>query len=192
MTVRDGAIDAWMQHPTAEFLALPMFDSLRRWSHGALPQGDLPVSWTIDRMDRAGVGHGMLCAWWGPSGPLIPNEAVGELVLAHPDRFSMVAAVDLHRPMAGVHELHRVPAQPWAGQGAIRFELPCVARRRVPRRSTAARPRHRDVVGVPQGQRRRGLQARDSVMDALRAPSILSRHTVASASTEWSTPAGHP
>lgn len=116
MTVRDGAIDACMQHPTAEFLALPMFDSLRRWSHGALPQGDLPVSWTIDRMDRAGVGHGMLCAWWGPSGPLIPNEAVGELVLAHPDRFSMVAAVDLHRPMAGVHELHRAPAQPWRGK----------------------------------------------------------------------------
>ena len=29
-------IDAWMQHPSAEFLAEPMFDSLRRWAHGLL------------------------------------------------------------------------------------------------------------------------------------------------------------
>jgi len=33
-------IDAWMQHPSAEFLADPMFDSLRRWA--GLPT-ELPV-----------------------------------------------------------------------------------------------------------------------------------------------------
>jgi hypothetical protein len=27
-------IDAWMQHPSAEFLADPVFDSLRRWAAG--------------------------------------------------------------------------------------------------------------------------------------------------------------
>lgn len=27
-------IDAWMQHPSAEFLADPVFDSLRRWALG--------------------------------------------------------------------------------------------------------------------------------------------------------------
>jgi predicted TIM-barrel fold metal-dependent hydrolase len=27
-------IDAWMQHPSAEFLADPVFDSLRRWASG--------------------------------------------------------------------------------------------------------------------------------------------------------------
>ena len=27
-------IDAWIQHPSAEFLADPVFDSLRRWAHG--------------------------------------------------------------------------------------------------------------------------------------------------------------
>jgi len=27
-------IDAWMQHPPAEFLADPAFDSLRRWARG--------------------------------------------------------------------------------------------------------------------------------------------------------------
>jgi hypothetical protein len=50
-------------------------------------------------------GHGMLCAWWGPSGPLIPNDEVGRQVLTHPERFSMVAAVDLRQPMAAVREL---------------------------------------------------------------------------------------
>ena len=32
-------IDAWMQHPSAEFLADPMFDSLRRWARGQLVLG---------------------------------------------------------------------------------------------------------------------------------------------------------
>jgi hypothetical protein len=32
-------IDAWMQHPSARFLADPMFDSLRRWSRGAWEPG---------------------------------------------------------------------------------------------------------------------------------------------------------
>jgi hypothetical protein len=27
-------IDAWMQHPSAEFLADPVCDSLRRWARG--------------------------------------------------------------------------------------------------------------------------------------------------------------
>ena len=42
-------IDAWMQHPSAEFLADPMFDSLRRWAHGRLgggqgdQKGEIPV-----------------------------------------------------------------------------------------------------------------------------------------------------
>ena len=32
-------IDAWMQHPSAEFLADPMFESLRRWARGQLAGG---------------------------------------------------------------------------------------------------------------------------------------------------------
>jgi uncharacterized protein len=36
-------IDAWMQHPSAEFLADPMFDSLRRWARGQLDGGEVPV-----------------------------------------------------------------------------------------------------------------------------------------------------
>jgi predicted TIM-barrel fold metal-dependent hydrolase len=49
----------------------------------------------------------MLCAWWGPRGPLISNDAVAAMVRAHPGRFAGVAAVDLARPMDAVRELRR-------------------------------------------------------------------------------------
>jgi predicted TIM-barrel fold metal-dependent hydrolase len=49
----------------------------------------------------------MLCAWWGPQGPLIPNDAVAAIVRSYPDRFAGVAAVDLARPMDAVRELRR-------------------------------------------------------------------------------------
>ena len=93
-------IDAWMQHPSAEFLADPVFDSLRRWAHGRLAGGEIPVAATVAAMDEAGVRTGMLCAWWGPRGPLISNDAVAAMVGSHPDRFAGVAAVDLAWPAA--------------------------------------------------------------------------------------------
>jgi uncharacterized protein len=40
-------IDAWMQHPSAEFLQDPMFDTLRRWAHGRLAGDELPVELTV-------------------------------------------------------------------------------------------------------------------------------------------------
>ncbi len=100
-------IDAWMQHPNAAFLRHEMFDSLRRWSHGQL--GDAPASpdRTLAAMDTAGVSVGMLCAWWGPTGLLVSNDEVSELVRRWPDRFVGVASVDLHHPMDGVRELRR-------------------------------------------------------------------------------------
>jgi hypothetical protein len=36
-----------MQHPTGMTLADPMFDSLRAWSHGRLPRGELPLEWIL-------------------------------------------------------------------------------------------------------------------------------------------------
>jgi uncharacterized protein len=54
-------IDAWMQHPSAEFLAEPMFDSLRRWAHGRLGDGgdgEVPAEATVAAMDAAGGGPG--------------------------------------------------------------------------------------------------------------------------------------
>ncbi len=100
-------IDAWMQHPSAEFLADPMFDSLRRWARGRLDGGEVPAEATVAAMDAAGVRTGMLCAWWGPRGPLISNDTVAAMVRRYPDRFAGVAAVDLSRPVEAVRELRR-------------------------------------------------------------------------------------
>ena len=98
-------IDAWMQHPSAKFLADPMFDSLRRWARGKLAGGEVPIEATVAAMDAAGVRTGMLCAWWGPRGPLISNNAVAAMVASYPARFAGVAAVDLAHPMDAVREL---------------------------------------------------------------------------------------
>lgn len=100
-------VDAWMQHPTARFLAHPMFESLRRWSHGALTATDMPLEATIAAMDAGGVRVGLTAAWWGPDGPLIGNDEVAGFVQRHPDRLVGVASVDLHRPLAAVRELRR-------------------------------------------------------------------------------------
>jgi len=100
-------IDAWMQHPSAQFLRDPMFDSLRRWAHGQLAGDEVPVEATVAAMDAAGVQTGMLCAWWGPRGPLITNDEVAAIAGRYPDRFAGVAAVDLARPMDAVRELRR-------------------------------------------------------------------------------------
>jgi len=100
-------VDAWMQHPTPRFLAHPMFESLRRWSRGALGADDMPLAATIAAMDAGGVRLGLTAAWWGPEGPLIGNDEVAGFVRQHPDRLVGVASVDLHRPMAAVRELRR-------------------------------------------------------------------------------------
>jgi predicted TIM-barrel fold metal-dependent hydrolase len=100
-------IDAWMQHPGQRWLDDDMFSSLRRWKPGPFSETAQPVETTLEMMDRAGVSQGLLCAWWGPAGPMIPNDDVAALCAAHPDRFVGVASVDLMRPMAAVAELHR-------------------------------------------------------------------------------------
>jgi predicted TIM-barrel fold metal-dependent hydrolase len=100
-------IDVWMQHPNRAFLASPMFESLRRWSRGTLLEGDVPLELTIGAMDAAGVRTGLLCAWWGPHGPLISNDEVADMVSLFPDRLVGVASVDLARPLDAVRELRR-------------------------------------------------------------------------------------
>ena len=100
-------IDAWMQHPSAALMNHPMFESLRSWSHASLREEALPLEWTIAAMDEAGVAVGLLCAWWGPSGPLISNADVARAVERYPDRFVGVASADLFQPMRAVRELRR-------------------------------------------------------------------------------------
>jgi predicted TIM-barrel fold metal-dependent hydrolase len=96
-----------MQHPNRALLASPMFDSLRRWSHQSLPEGELSLDFTVHAMDAAGVRLGLLCAWWGPGGPLISNDEVAARVARHPDRFVGVGSVDLARPQQALRELRR-------------------------------------------------------------------------------------
>ena len=100
-------IDAWVQHPTRQFLQSEMFASLRRWTGGQIPEGDLPIDMTIASMDAAGVDVALLTAWRGPRGEMISNEQVAEWVRHHPGRFAGMAAVDLDRPMEAVRELRR-------------------------------------------------------------------------------------
>lgn len=100
-------IDVWMQHPTARFLRHEMFESLRRWTGEAIPEGEIPLETTVAAMDAGGVQTGILSAWHAPEGPLISNDEVAAFVELHPDRFVALAAVDLSDPMGAVHELRR-------------------------------------------------------------------------------------
>ncbi|MBN1209748.1 MAG: amidohydrolase [Myxococcaceae bacterium] len=99
-------IDAWIQHPTPGFLSHPMFESLRRWMGGAIPDS-VPVEMTIAALDAAPVERALVSAWWGPQGPIISNDEVAAIVRAHPDRLVGIGAVDLSRPMDAVRELRR-------------------------------------------------------------------------------------
>jgi predicted TIM-barrel fold metal-dependent hydrolase len=85
-------IDAWMQHPGQRWLDDEMFASLRRWKPGPFSETAQPVEATLEMMDGAGVGRGLLCAWWGPSGAMISNDEVAALCAAHPHRFVGLAS----------------------------------------------------------------------------------------------------
>jgi predicted TIM-barrel fold metal-dependent hydrolase len=102
-------IDVWMQHPTPRLGCEPMFESLRRWVPNMLlaPSESVPLAETINAMDAADVRLGLVCAWWGPRGPLIDNDEVAAFVREYPARLRGIAAVDLSRPMAAVRELRR-------------------------------------------------------------------------------------
>ena len=101
-------VDVWMQHPTLRFIGHDMFASLRRWTGGAMPTEDIPLSVTLEAMDAADVGFGLLSAWHAPHiGALISNDEVAGWVAEHPDRLAGLAATDLNRPMEGVRELRR-------------------------------------------------------------------------------------
>jgi uncharacterized protein len=101
-------LDAWMQPPTRRFIEHEMFASLRRWTGGEIPEGELPIETTLAAMDAAGVDFGLLTAWHSPrDGAMISNDEVAGWVAAHPDRFAGLAAVPLDRPMEGVRELRR-------------------------------------------------------------------------------------
>jgi predicted TIM-barrel fold metal-dependent hydrolase len=100
-------IDVWMQHPTLDFINHPMFESLRRWMGVNKFEEEISVESTIATMDEGGVRKGLICAWWGPQGPLISNDEVASIVKQFPDRFIGIGSVNLFRPMEAVRELRR-------------------------------------------------------------------------------------
>ncbi|MCA9683612.1 MAG: amidohydrolase [Myxococcales bacterium] len=139
-------IDAWIQHPTPSFIGDPLFASLRRWMGMTTLPTSIPVEFTLAALDAAGIERGLLSAWWGPSGPMLSNDEVAALTLAHPDRFAGLGAVDLRRPMAAVAEVRRCVQElgfvgirilPWL------WELPPDDRRFYPIYATCAE------LGVP-------------------------------------------
>ena len=107
MNEPEPIFDAWIQHPNPTFIADEMFAALRRWMRLDTIPSAIPIQMTLGAMDAAGVSCAALTAWWGPRGPLLPNDEVAAHVAAHPDRFVGICAVDLHRPMAAVRELRR-------------------------------------------------------------------------------------
>src|ERR1019366_6134258 len=96
-------IDAWMQHPTRRFLDHDMFESLRRWRGGGVPEGGVPIGGGIPALGGPGVAFGLLTAWHAPrEGALTSNDEVAGWVAAPPDRVAGLAAVALDRPMEAV------------------------------------------------------------------------------------------
>jgi uncharacterized protein len=102
-------IDVWAQHPTERFMKQPWLATLTRWMKwtGEESWGELPVEATIGAMDTGGVSRALLSAWHGPTGSLISNDEVAEIVAKHPVRFAGLASVDLTDPMGAVREIRR-------------------------------------------------------------------------------------
>ncbi|MFW5921050.1 MAG: amidohydrolase family protein [Polyangiales bacterium] len=100
-------IDAWIQHFTPEVLEHPMFATLRRWMRIEEIPDELPLELTLGALDAAEVERALICAWYGPQGPLVSNDQVAAWVARAPDRLVGVASVDLSRPMEAVRELRR-------------------------------------------------------------------------------------
>jgi predicted TIM-barrel fold metal-dependent hydrolase len=119
-------VDAWAQQPTKRFLEQPFFNSLKRWTGQALDE--VPLEFTLQSMDAAGVSKALISAWYGPQGDLISNDEVLELVRQCPDRFAGIASVDLRDPVAAVKSLRECVTE--HGFKALRivqwlWELPC-------------------------------------------------------------------
>jgi hypothetical protein len=98
-------VDAWMQHPNRSFLEQEWLESLRRWHGGTFEPA--PPETTDQVYEAAGVDTALVSAWWGPTGPLVTNDEVAEVVATNPDRFAGVGSVPLDRPMDAVREVRR-------------------------------------------------------------------------------------
>lgn len=91
-----------MQYPTDESINHELFAPLCRWQgDDAVPE--IPLEWTIQAYENAGVGPVLVSAWWGPDGPLLSNAYVAD----HPELFVGIGSVPLDKPMEAVAEVRR-------------------------------------------------------------------------------------
>jgi predicted TIM-barrel fold metal-dependent hydrolase len=139
-------IDAWIQHPTPEFLSHPIFESLLRWMGVDEPPEHFPIELTLGAMDAGGVDQALLSAWYGPDGALLTNDDVASHCEEHPERFVGIGSVNLSRPMEAVEQVRRCIGQ--LGFKGIRqlpwlWQLPPDDRRYYPVYATCAE------LGVP-------------------------------------------
>lgn len=100
-------IDAWIQHPTPQFLRHEMFATLRRWMGLEEVPDEFEPEVTLAALDAGGVTRALVSAWHGPQGALISNDEVAAVLAVAPERLFGIASVDLHRPMDAVRELRR-------------------------------------------------------------------------------------
>lgn len=98
-------VDAWIQHPTADFIADPMFASLRRWMGLGDEVPDVPLAFTTAALDRAQIDRALVSAWCGPQGWLLSNDHVAQVVDAAPERFVGIGSADLRQPMQAVRDV---------------------------------------------------------------------------------------
>lgn len=119
-------IDAWAQHPTLRHTQDPVFDSLRRWTKGAIPTEQLPVSATLAMMDQGGVQTSLISAWQAPGKDMITNDEVAAFCAESGGRLVGVGSVDISKPMQAVREIRRCVEE--LGFKAIRV-LPWLAER---------------------------------------------------------------
>jgi predicted TIM-barrel fold metal-dependent hydrolase len=84
---------------------------------------EVPVELTVAAMDEAGVDRALICAWYGPDGPLISNDEVATTVAGSPGPVGGVASVDLRGPVPAVRELRRAVQE--LGLRALRIVPGC-------------------------------------------------------------------
>ncbi len=99
-------IDAWIQHPTPDFLANPIFASLFRWTKQQAVT-EVPLGATLGALKSAGVERALVSAWYGPDGAMISNEEVASWVAEAPDVLAGVGSVDLRRPRQAVLQVRQ-------------------------------------------------------------------------------------
>lgn len=100
-------IDVWAQQPNRTFATQPWLDTLLRWTGQERSNVAVDAEAVVAAMDRGGVDIALMSAWCGPTGMLISNEEVADLVARYPTRFRGVGTADIRSPAAACRELRR-------------------------------------------------------------------------------------